>query len=112
MFSQYISTIQFLTFVCLTVTQTSYTRSAATRGVANHHAGGAGGARVAAAVGSLLLAHGDHGTLGHLSDGHHVANGELGLGAAVDELAGVEALHGDPLLLRELVAVRVVEDDL
>merc|ERR1719188_1343512 len=81
-------------------------------GVAHHHAGRPRRARDPAAVGGLLLAHGDDGALWHLPHWHHVAHGELGLVAAVDELAGVQALHGHHQLLLQLVAVLVVEDDL
>merc|ERR1712244_176322 len=70
-----------------------------------------GSAGNAAAVSGLLLQVGDDGTLGHLSNGHHVSDGELGLLAAVDELAGVHALGGDEQLLPGLVPVGVAEVD-
>ena len=81
-------------------------------GVAHHHARRAGGSGEAAAIRCLLLTHGDHGTLRHLGQGQHVADGQLGLGAAVHELSGVAALHGHPQLLLELVAVGVMEGHL
>mmetsp|Transcript_26543 Transcript_26543/g.36281 ORF Transcript_26543/g.36281 Transcript_26543/m.36281 type:complete len:268 (+) Transcript_26543:40-843(+) len=80
--------------------------------VAHDHARRARGASIASAVGGLLLTHGDHGTLGHLVEGHHVANRELRLGTAVHELAGVQTLNRHPLLLPQLVAVGIMEDDL
>ena len=81
-------------------------------GVTDDDGGGAGGTGEAATITELGLDVGDNGALWHHINGEDVADGERGFCAAVDELAGVEALHGDPLLLRELVAVRVVEDDL
>merc|ERR1719209_1677500 len=57
----------------------------------------------------LLLQVADNGTLGHVADGHHVSDGELGFAAAVDELAGVHALSGDQQLLLRLVAVGISE---
>jgi len=70
-----------------------------------------GSAGNTAAVSGLLLQVGDDGTLGHLTNGHHVANGELSLLSAVDELAGVHALSGDEQLLPGLVPVGVAEVD-
>merc|ERR1712194_594200 len=81
-------------------------------GVANDHAGGAGAAGDATAIASLLLAHRHDGALGHLVQGQHIANGQLRLGTTIHELAGVQTLHGDPLRLHDLVAVRVTELDL
>ena len=63
----------------------------------------AGSASHLAAVAGLLLEVGDDGSLGHLADGHDVADRQLGLLAAVDELAGVHALDGDHQLLADLV---------
>jgi len=69
----------------------------------------AGGARDPAAIAGLLLEVRDDGSLGHLSDGHDISHGELGLLAAVDELTGVDALGGDEQLLTGLVPVWVPE---
>ena len=44
-----------------------------------------------AAVPGLLLQVADDGSLGHVANGHHVADGELRLLAAVHELSGVHA---------------------
>mmetsp|Transcript_25117 Transcript_25117/g.24868 ORF Transcript_25117/g.24868 Transcript_25117/m.24868 type:complete len:216 (+) Transcript_25117:256-903(+) len=71
----------------------------------------AGGAGERAAVADLLLDVADDGTLGEGVHGEDVADGEGGLLAAVDKLAGVETLGGDEGLLPQLVAVAVVEDD-
>ncbi len=57
----------------------------------------------------LLLQVGDDGSLRHGPDGHDVAHRQLGLLAAVDELAGVHALTGHEQLLAGLVAVGVPE---
>ena len=65
----------------------------------------------AATVAGLLLQVGDDGTFGHLADGHHVADGQLGLLSAVDKLSSVDALSGDEQLLPGLVTVRVAEVD-
>jgi len=46
-----------------------------------------------------------------LADGEDVANGELGLFAAVDEGTGVQAFGGDECLRAAFVSVRVAEDD-
>merc|ERR1719322_1903286 len=62
-----------------------------------------------APVAGLLLKVGDDGTLGHLSDGHHVSDGQLSFLAAVDELAGVDTLGSDEELLPGLVPVWVTE---
>jgi len=61
------------------------------------------------AVADLLLDVGDDGTFGQAADGEDVADLELGLGAGVDELAGVEALGGDEGLLHKLELVGVAE---
>lgn len=45
------------------------------------------------------------------TDGHHVADGEVSLLSAVDELAGVHALGSDEQLLADLVAVGIAEVD-
>lgn len=70
------------------------------------------GAAKGAAVAHLLLDVGDDGTLRNGAEGQDVANGEGGVLAGVDELAGVHALVGDERLLHQLVTVRVAEDDL
>ncbi|PPQ84883.1 hypothetical protein CVT25_004626 [Psilocybe cyanescens] len=63
------------------------------------------------AVAGLLLDVADDGSLGALRDGDHVADGQGGLFAAVDECAGVEAFDGDEDLAALLVALGVAEDD-
>ena len=72
----------------------------------------AGGAAERAAVAGLLLDVGDDGTLGDGAEGEDVADGQGGLLAGVDELAGVHALIGDEGLLVLLELVGVAEDDL
>lgn len=72
----------------------------------------AGGAAESAAVAGLLLDVGDDGTLGDGAEGEDVADGQGGLLAGVDELAGVHALIGDEGLLVLLELVGVAEDDL
>ena len=67
------------------------------------------GAGDLAAVASHVLEVADHGTLGHLRHGEHVAHSQLRLLAAVDELTSVHALRGSEKLLVELVAVRRAE---
>ena len=62
-----------------------------------------------APVPGLLLEVADDGALGHVADGHDVADGELGLLAAVNELAAVHALGGDQELLLDLVAVGIAK---
>lgn len=71
-----------------------------------------GGATKAATVAHLLLDVGDDGTLRDGAEGEDVADGEGGVLAGVDELAGVHALVGDEGLGVDLVAVGVAEDDL
>ena len=80
-------------------------------GVADDGGVVAGCPRERTAVTDLLLNVADDGTLGALSDGKDVADGENGLLAAVDEGTGVHALGGDECLLAELVAVGVTEND-
>jgi len=70
----------------------------------------AGGPRDLSSVSELLLEVADNGTLGHDADGHDVADGELSLLSAVDELTGVHALGGNHQLLLHLVPVRISED--
>jgi len=79
--------------------------------VGNHGGVVARGAGQTASITGLLLQVADDGTLGHLAQGHHVADLEGGLATAVDELAGVHALGGDEQLLADLVAVGVAEVD-
>mmetsp|Transcript_20562 Transcript_20562/g.51228 ORF Transcript_20562/g.51228 Transcript_20562/m.51228 type:complete len:223 (-) Transcript_20562:57-725(-) len=62
-----------------------------------------------AAVAELLLHVADDGSLGHDADGQHVANHQLRLLPAVDELTRVGALRGDEQLLLVRVALRVAE---
>ena len=63
-------------------------------------------------VTNLLLDVADDGTFRNGAEGEDVADGERGVLAGVDELAGVHALVGDEGLGVELVSVRVTEDDL
>merc|ERR1719443_1039023 len=79
--------------------------------VGDHDGVVAGGTGDTAAVAGLLLKVGDDGTLGHLSNGHDVSDGELRLLSAVDELSSVDTLGGDKELLAGLVPVRVTEVD-
>lgn len=65
-----------------------------------------------ASVANLLLHVGDHGTLRNGAEREDVADGERGVLAGVDELAGVHALVGNEGLGVQLVAVRVTEGDL
>ena len=77
--------------------------------VGDHDGVVAGGTGDTATVAGLLLKVGDDGTLGHLSDRHHVSDGQLSFLAAVDELAGVDTLGSDEELLPGLVPVWVTE---
>lgn len=70
----------------------------------------AGGAAESTTVTDLLLDVGDDGTLGDGAQGEDVADGQGGLLAGVDELAGVHALVGDESLGRLLELVGRVED--
>merc|ERR1719336_3171587 len=79
--------------------------------VGDHDGVVAGGTGDTATVAGLLLQVGDDGTLGHLSNGHDVSDGELGLLSAVDELSGVDTLGGDEELLAGLVPVGIAEVD-
>jgi hypothetical protein len=63
-------------------------------------------------VANLLLDVGDDSSLRDGAEGEDVADGERGVLAGVDELAGVHALVGDEGLGVQLVAVGVAEDDL
>merc|ERR1711962_141225 len=60
-----------------------------------------------AAISQLLLQLADDGSLRHGADGHHVADGQRRLLAAVDELARVHALDGDERLLALLKFVGI-----
>lgn len=71
-----------------------------------------GGTAESTTVTHLLLDVGDDGTLRAGAEGEDVADGEGGVLAGVDELAGVHALVGDEGLGVELEAVGVTEDDL
>jgi len=64
-----------------------------------------------ATVSDFLLDVANNGTFWQLADGEDVANGELGLFAAVDEGTGVQAFGGDECLRAAFVSVRVAEDD-
>merc|ERR1719315_394316 len=64
-----------------------------------------------AAISQLLLQLADDGSLWHGADGHHVANRQVRLLAAVDKLARVHALHRDERLLALLEFVRISELD-
>ena len=68
-----------------------------------------GGSGNATTVTSLLFQVRDDGTFRHLTDGHHVADTELGLLSAVNELTGVHAFGGNEQLFPGLIAVRVPE---
>lgn len=72
----------------------------------------AGGSAQSATVTDLLLDVGDDGTLGHLTEGKDVADGQGSLLSGVDELAGVHAFIGDESLGGLLESVGVAEDDL
>lgn len=72
----------------------------------------AGGAAEGATVADLGLDVGDDGTLRHGAEGENVADGQGGLLAGVNELAGVHALVGDEGLGVLLELVGVTEDDL
>jgi len=62
-----------------------------------------------AAISQLLLQLADDGSLGHGAHGHHVADGQTGLLAAVHELTRVHTLDGDERLLALLESVRISE---
>merc|ERR1719219_1225487 len=61
------------------------------------------------AVSGLLLQIADNCSLGHLTNGHHVSNGDLSLFAAVNKLSRVHAFGSHEQLLPDLVPVRVTE---
>lgn len=62
-----------------------------------------------AAVADVVLDVADHGALGYRPDREHVADGERGAAAAVDELPRVHPLRRDEQLLLVLVPERVAE---
>jgi len=64
-----------------------------------------------AAISHLLLELADDGSLGHGADGHHVADRQVRLLAAVDELTRVHALNGNESLLALLEFVWVSKLD-
>merc|ERR1711931_278282 len=65
-----------------------------------------------AAISQLLLQLANDGSLGHGADGHHVADGQRRLLAAIDELTRVHALHRDERLLAllEFVGISKLDD--
>merc|ERR1711931_262694 len=65
-----------------------------------------------ATISQLLLQLADDGSLRHGADGHHVADGQRRLLAAVDELTRVHALHRDERLLTllEFVGISKLDD--
>lgn len=71
-----------------------------------------GGPAEGTSVANLLLHVADNGTFWDGSEGKDVSDGERGVLAGVDELAGVHALVGDEGLGVELVSVWVAENDL
>lgn len=60
-----------------------------------------------ATISGLFFQAGHNGTLGHLTNGHHVANSQLGLLSAIDELTGVHAFSGNEELLAGLVTIGI-----
>merc|ERR1719466_203460 len=64
-----------------------------------------------AAISQLLLQLADDGSLRHGADGHHVADGQRRLLAAVDELTRVHTLDGDERLLALLKFVGISKLD-
>merc|ERR1719468_863191 len=62
-------------------------------------------------VSGLLLEVADDCSLGHVANGHHVTDCQLGLLATVHELSGVHTFGGDEELLLDLVSVGVTEVD-
>jgi len=71
-----------------------------------------GGSGQLAPVTRLLFQTAHDSALGHGAHREHIAYVELGLLAAVHELAGVDALGGDEQLRSLLKPVRIPEDDL
>jgi hypothetical protein len=72
----------------------------------------AGGPGEDSTVADVVLDVADDGSLGDPAERKHVADGERGAAATVDELARVHALGGDEELLLVLVPERVAEGDL
>ena len=69
-------------------------------GVVGDHGGVvAAGPRQLPAVPGLLLQVADDGSLGHVADGHHVADGDLGLLTTVHKLSGVHTWKDNTLIL-------------
>merc|ERR1719309_1674736 len=64
-----------------------------------------------ATISQFLLQLADDGSLGHGTNGHHVADSQTSLLAAVDKLSGVHALDRDERLLALLESVRISELD-
>merc|ERR1711931_359273 len=64
-----------------------------------------------AAISQLLLQLANDSSLGHGADGHHVADGQRRLLAAIDELTRVHALDGDERLLALLKFVGISKLD-
>merc|ERR1719348_1429333 len=62
-------------------------------------------------VSGLLLEVADDGSLGHVADGHHVANGDLGFLTTVHKLSGVHTFCSNKKFLLDLVSVRITEMD-
>merc|ERR1712025_803511 len=71
----------------------------------------AGSSGELAAITSLLFQLADDGSLGHGTNGHHVADSQTSLLAAVDKLSGVHTLDRDERLLALLESVRISELD-
>merc|ERR1712212_150079 len=71
----------------------------------------AGGSGQFATISQFLLQLADDGSLGHGTNGHHVADGQTGFLAAVDKLSGVHTLDRDERLLALLESVRISELD-
>ena len=63
--------------------------------VGNHGGVVAAGPGELAAVTCLLLEVTDDGSLGHVTDGHHISDGQLDLLATVHELSGVHTWNGN-----------------
>jgi len=80
--------------------------------VTDDDGGGAGGTGETATVTELGLNVGDNGTLGHHIDGEDVADTQGGLGATVEELAGVHAFDSNEILNVLLEFVAISEHDL
>ena len=82
--------------------------------VANRHLGHDGaiiarGPGNGAAAANLMLKVANNSTLRHLTNRENVANGELGLLAAVNELTSVHSLGGNEQLLLQTMLVHIPE---